>query len=45
MNLLPDELLKAIATYLKPVTLAEKKIEDLLKMKEDINIALKEKHK
>ena len=43
MNLLPDELLQTIATYLKPVTLAEKTIEELLKMKEDINIALIEK--
>ena len=43
MNLLPDELLQTIATYLKPVPLAEKTVKELLKMKEDINIALKEK--
>ena len=43
MNLLPDELLQATATYLKPVPLAEKTVKELLKMKEDINIALKEK--
>jgi len=32
-----------IATYLKPVPLTEKTVKELLKMKEDINIALKEK--
>lgn len=43
MNSLPDDLSKVIATYLKPVPLAEKSVDELLKMKEDINIALKEK--
>jgi len=36
-------LLQAIATYLKPVPLAEKTVEELLKMKEDIDIASREK--
>jgi hypothetical protein len=43
MNQLPDELLQLIATYLKPVPLAEKSVEELLKMKDEIDNALKEK--
>ena len=43
MNQLPDELLQLIATYLKPVPLTEKSVEELLKMKDEIDNALKEK--
>ena len=43
MNLLTDDLSKVIASYLKPVPFSKKSVDELLKMKEDINIALKEK--
>jgi len=41
MNQLPDELLQLIATYLKPVPLAEKTLEELLKFKYEIDNASK----
>lgn len=41
MNSLPDDLSKVIATY--PVPLAEKSVEELLKMKEEIERVIKEK--